>query len=537
MANATPVDARRAGLFVLCVCMPGCLITPWAFPQAKDDAPGAQSGQVGTKPTDTVAPHPDPACAGTPDCDGLDNDCDGTADEAGEAAPASLGFVDADGDGFGDRVAVACDEPRADVGGDCDDGDARVFPHAEEICADGVINACEGARGECVLEGGTLAARAAWRVEAPDGWSMDRVVGTTRSGGPRIWLEASHPDAAAHLLLAVDATTGSAPVVVDIGLPVTHNFHVLEGPDGRIFMAGQDDRVGHRAMFDTVPGVPVYTKTFTLLHNDPEAVVYSVYLQEHTLCPVGISQELYEGYVVGDCSPEPTFDKGYAFSDWMVMDNGGTYSVPTSGFVGDVNGDGDPDLMMGRALSDSQGIDVWVLASDSSGPLAATPVPKVVTRVSGDFGRALGTAGDVNGDGYGDIWVLDGGSTSLALPGAVVLYTGGHGLRGTALLTPTAELQAEDTPPFSVDLQLAEGNDLDNDGHSDLVLSSAAADAVGLWYGPVEGVQLLDAADVVLSAAGSASLRLGGDLNGDGAAELMLRDADGGLSVLFGLGY
>ena len=537
MANATPVDARRAGLFVLCVCMPGCLITPWAFPQAKDDAPGAQSGQVGTKPTDTVAPHPDPACAGTPDCDGLDNDCDGTADEAGEAAPASLGFVDADGDGFGDRVAVACDEPRADVGGDCDDGDARVFPHAEEICADGVINACEGARGECVLEGGTLAARAAWRVEAADGWSMDRVVGTTRSGGPRIWLEASHPDAAAHLLLAVDATTGSAPVVVDIGLPVTHNFHVLEGPDGRIFMAGQDDRVGHRAMFDTVPGVPVYTKTFTLLHNDPEAVVYSVYLHEHTLCPVGISQELYEGYVVDGCELGATFDKDEASTHWMYLSSGGAVISESSASVGDINGDGESDLLVGRVSPDRINSLGVVIPSHGFGPMVPWGFSSTIARPSGDSGRALGTAGDVNADGYGDVWVLDGGSTSLALPGAVVLYSGGHGLRGTALLTPTAELQAEDTPPFSVDLQLADGNDLDNDGHSDLVLSSAAADAVGLWYGPVEGVQLLDAADVVLSAAGSASLRLGGDLNGDGAAELMLRDADGGLSVLFGRGY
>ncbi len=57
-------------------------------------------------------------------CDGLDQDCNGTADD-----------LDADGDG---HAAIACG------GGDCDDNDPDVNPDASEVC-NGVDDDCSGA--------------------------------------------------------------------------------------------------------------------------------------------------------------------------------------------------------------------------------------------------------------------------------------------------------------------------------------------------------------------------------------------------------
>ncbi|MEM9069118.1 MAG: MopE-related protein [Myxococcota bacterium] len=63
-------------------------------------------------------------------CDGFDNDCDGFVDE---------GF-DQDGDGV------------SSCSGDCDDGDAAVFPGAPESC-DGVDRNCDGAlESDCACE-------------------------------------------------------------------------------------------------------------------------------------------------------------------------------------------------------------------------------------------------------------------------------------------------------------------------------------------------------------------------------------------------
>ncbi len=80
-------------------------------------------------------------------CNGVDDDCDGSVDEA-SATDAATWYGDADGDGFGAAsfVAVSCDAPVGYVAtaDDCDDLDANVYPGAPETC-DGVDEDCDGA--------------------------------------------------------------------------------------------------------------------------------------------------------------------------------------------------------------------------------------------------------------------------------------------------------------------------------------------------------------------------------------------------------
>ncbi|MCB9742522.1 MAG: putative metal-binding motif-containing protein [Alphaproteobacteria bacterium] len=81
-------------------------------------------------------------------CDGVDNDCDGLTDDADEDVQGGeAGWLDADGDGYGDPASEArwCEPPEGAVDNaeDCDDADAAVHPEAEEVC-DGVDNDCDG---------------------------------------------------------------------------------------------------------------------------------------------------------------------------------------------------------------------------------------------------------------------------------------------------------------------------------------------------------------------------------------------------------
>ena len=80
-------------------------------------------------------------------CDGVDNDCSGSADI--NATDGTTYYRDLDQDGFGDPDGPRprlCDTPGpvfSTFGGDCDDDNDAVYPTASEVC-DGLDNDCSG---------------------------------------------------------------------------------------------------------------------------------------------------------------------------------------------------------------------------------------------------------------------------------------------------------------------------------------------------------------------------------------------------------
>ena len=81
----------------------------------------------------------DPLEGATPEwCDGVDNDCDGSADPK-DSGGCKAYFVDGDKDGFGKVGDFQClcspgETYTAITGGDCDDLDANVGPGVAEVC-------------------------------------------------------------------------------------------------------------------------------------------------------------------------------------------------------------------------------------------------------------------------------------------------------------------------------------------------------------------------------------------------------------------
>jgi hypothetical protein len=88
-------------------------------------------------------PRAHPGAVEVCDPDQVDEDCDGDANW----------YADADGDGFGGPIAACADAYLTPVSGDCDDADPGLNPLAEEICADGIDQDCDGLPGPCGTAG------------------------------------------------------------------------------------------------------------------------------------------------------------------------------------------------------------------------------------------------------------------------------------------------------------------------------------------------------------------------------------------------
>lgn len=197
----------------------------------------------------------------------------------------------------------------------------------------------------------------------------------------------------------------------------------------------------------------------------------------------------------------------------------------------DIDGDGFGDLLVGSPQEDT----VYVYRGGVGG--FADPPAWVLhgTAMSG-FGAAVSGAGDVDGDGYGDIVVgmpaLPVGDGSTASGGAVVFYGGpaGPSDEHSAPLARRAGSDAQDFGQF-----VAGAGDVDGDGLSDVAvfagLESTDPQIVALYLGRDEPFGA--APSKLLQYEGSNVVWMGnahllacaGDDNGDGYADIVMSTA------------
>ncbi len=224
--------------------------------------------------------------------------------------------------------------------------------------------------------------------------------------------------------------------------------------------------------------------------------------------------------------------------DWSV--NGENtedyYGISVSG-VGDVNGDGYDDVLIGAAGYNGSltNIGKAYLYYGSNTGLAATPAWTATgTQDYEYFGRNLSGIGDVNGDGYADVAVgaygYDGGQTD---EGRLFIYYGSSGG-----LSATADWTAEaDQANAQFALYLNGIGDINDDGFDDLFVAAPLYDssitnggAVFAWYGSEDGLGDLGTpnnadwmAECDQASIGfGASLGTPGDVNGDGFDDVVV---------------
>jgi len=195
--------------------------------------------------------------------------------------------------------------------------------------------------------------------------------------------------------------------------------------------------------------------------------------------------------------------------------------------VGDIDRDGYADVAVGAyGVDDSTG---WVFIYHGGPSGIGTTATTVLRGPDGrlnNFGQFVTTAGDVNGDGFADLFI--GAPRARSLAGLVYLYYGGpNGLTVTASTTFTSP------GPRFFGTGIGCTGDLNGDGLTDL-FALADENVVYLFAGSVGGVSstptttLSGGLPLYARAAGA------GDLNHDGFADLAITRADHGVSIFVG---
>jgi hypothetical protein len=200
--------------------------------------------------------------------------------------------------------------------------------------------------------------------------------------------------------------------------------------------------------------------------------------------------------------------------------------------AGDVNGDGYSDVIVGANTYDNGETDEGRAFAYLGGPsgLGTTPAWTAESQqVGAELGVSVGTAGDVNGDGYSDVIV------------GARLYTNGEISEGRAfvhlgsaagLATTPAWTAESDQAGAELGVSVATAGDVNGDGYSDVIVGAwtydDGRDSDGralAYFGSASGLGLLpawtaesgwDRADLGWCVATA------GDVNGDGYSDVIV---------------
>lgn len=220
--------------------------------------------------------------------------------------------------------------------------------------------------------------------------------------------------------------------------------------------------------------------------------------------------------------------------DAPVVQESSRFGTAVAG-LGDVNGDGVPDLLVGQPKADSaeSGLAdtgaVYVFDGASGSLIREIDAPDLRgAEQNGRFGMALANAGDLDQDGVSDFLVgSPGNSRVYAISGAT----------GTVLYSVVSP-QLEKLPSFGA--ALAAGKDLNNDGIPDFVVGAPLQKqltGIAFVFSGRDGrmIRKLTAAPQAFAKFGSA-VALTDDLTGDGLPDILIGAPDHTVNGLLNAG-
>jgi len=202
------------------------------------------------------------------------------------------------------------------------------------------------------------------------------------------------------------------------------------------------------------------------------------------------------------------------------------------GTAGDVNGDGYSDVIVGAHRYDQGQVDegrVFVYHGSAPGLSTAPAWSAEGDQAGALFGSTVGTAGDVNGDGYSDVIVgarqFDNGQND---EGRAFVYHGSiSGLAAGAAWTTESNQDGA-----NLGSSVASAGDVNGDGYSDVIVGAHAYDngqsdegRAFVYHGSVTGLATAPAWTAESNQANAffgISVATAGDVNGDGFSDAVI---------------
>lgn len=467
-------------------------------------------------------------------------------------------YADLDGDGFGDPHSPvdACDDPdgAVDQAGDCDDTDPEVttcrwsgeailaevadavlvgedandrsgmlVAHAGDVDGDGQGDALVGTVETNEGEGGVYLALGPLSGER-DLSTADAVIRQTDTATNSNYLYDMGP------LGDLDGDGYDDLRVIDYNASGSEGAYgalwVHEGPlDGDVDLEDAAITVEGSATWGTVGIAPAGAADL-----DDDGTMDLVLPGVTTVGDsVWTGALLFLDPAHGTLTPEDA-ELSVMGSYLSYVDEGGAGTFPGGMALGDWDGDGTVDLVLGSPDSDVGTLPTAGAIYAWSGPFTHELGPDDAdavlssTYVGSQLGVALVAAGDMDGDGHEDLFAsAPYAGTSVYDAGAAFLFLGP--IAGE-LSTDAAAAMVHASEDTILQLAPISAGDLDMDGVGDFAVAFAGgASGTGdmrLIYGPVEGAVSANeaAVDAIFETGGPISsavldVSLGGDLNGD----------------------
>lgn len=213
-------------------------------------------------------------------------------------------------------------------------------------------------------------------------------------------------------------------------------------------------------------------------------------------------------------------------------DQSGSFLGLSVNAAGDVNGDGYGDVIVGAPFyTKSQASDGMVLVYYGSniGINYDSPISLFGEALQARLGSSVAGAGDVNGDGYGDVILGSPGYTDgQIIGGAALVYLGGSAGLNTSSSTVLGNSQSD----ADMGCAVSSAGDVNGDGYSDVIVGANFFDfgigpegAASIYHGSAAGIDNHSEATMSLNqftANFGFSVAGAGDINGDGYSDVIV---------------